>query len=70
MLHCFGRINENMDQSRIHIALHQPYPNEGADYTQDIGLTPLNLEMFHLAGLNMQDERWNNDVAADNLCFR
>ena len=39
MLHCFGRINENMDQSRIHIALHQPYPNEGADYTQGIGLT-------------------------------
>ena len=55
-----------MDQSRIHLALH----HEGADYTQDIGLTPLNLEMFHLAGLNMQDERWNNDVAADNLCFR
>ena len=48
----------------------QAYPNEGADYTQGIGLTPLNLEMFHLAGLNMQDERWNNDVAADNLCFR
>ena len=66
MLHCFGRIDENMDQSRIHLALH----HEGADYTQDIGLTPLNLEMFHLAGLNMQDERWNNDVAADNLCFR
>ena len=39
MLHCFGRIDENMDQSRIHLALHQSYPNEGADYTQGIGLT-------------------------------
>ena len=47
MLHCFGRINESMDQSGIHIALHQPYPNEEADYTQGIGLTRVVPYRFH-----------------------